>query len=461
MRRRRAPAGQQRPFLFSPVTVRQESFGALLFNPHTRDELALDPVESYIVGRLDGRHTLDAIARDIGDRFGLGRPEAMQYIRDLLYELSDQMATLPLKFLHSGKGHRRMHDYRAGVASRLSAPTRVNWEVTNACNLNCPHCISSSGPGRRDELCTDDALEVIEELSDAQVFHLVITGGEPFLRPDMMMMLERLGKTNMYVEVATNGTVLKASAIKKLPDTGLKSVQVSIDGIGESHDEFRGKKGTFTKACRTIERLIENGIRVSILTTVTAKNSGELDAIVDMASEMGCYGLVATPFMPCGRGARNETLKLDMKGYYRMYGTLHRRAGDMKGKFKISMEQGFPFLLGMAHECPKYVGYMGCSLGRDILAIGADGSVYPCSFVRHISPGNVLERPLREIWKNDPFLASMHSLDKRDMKGACRDCNYAGVECTGGCRARAYGECGDLYAQDPACFLPLVQRTRS
>ncbi|BAI62460.1 conserved hypothetical protein [Methanocella paludicola SANAE] len=339
----------------------------------------------------------------------------------------------------------------------LSAPRQVFWEVTHACNLRCLHCVTSSGSKDNDELDSQEAFALIDRLADMKVFYLIITGGEPFLRPDILELLRHISTKNMMVKVDTNGTLIDDDAVDELLSLRLSSIQVSIDGIGGSHDRFRGKKGTYKAACGTIERLIKKGIPTNITTTVTRQNLSGLNAVIDLAVRLHCNGITINPFVPVGRGLDNQGLKLDGEDYYRLYQTIHTRARELAGIITISTDIGFTFLFEPSLPEMRPAKYMGCGVGYDTLSIGAGGTVYPCPFLHEYPLGNIRDVSLEEIWDDASFLKSLRPLHKRDMGGECKNCKHALRKCTGGCRARAYHEYGDLKAPDPACIFSKIK----
>jgi radical SAM protein with 4Fe4S-binding SPASM domain len=254
------------------------------------------------------------------------------------------------------------------------------------------------------------------------------------------------------VDVATNGVVLYDHIRRGLSDLPVFQVQVSIDGIGERHDRFRGRPGAFEAACRTLRELRRDGMAVSINTTATAENLHEIERIVDLALELGCVAYKAIPFIPAGRGRENdERLRLGREQLAELGRTLSRLREQHAGRLSIATDSGFAFLFGAAPAAAAD-GPMGCSAGHDTLSVGADGTAYPCPFLQGFPLGNLLDVPLRELWRAAPALGALRGLSKSDFAEPCRSCSYAPELCHGGCRAAAWLTHGSLLARDPGCF---------
>jgi radical SAM protein with 4Fe4S-binding SPASM domain len=446
------------PFIFSYITFRPERFGAIIYNPYLDIELHLDPVESYIAGFFDGSHACDQIEAETRKKFGLSPRETGIRIFLTMSKLANIRA-IGFKDAPAPRGRAlpAVPQFPAG-RPLLSAPKMVTWETTHACNLRCPHCYNGAGHALEDELDTKQAFRLIDILAEAGVLRLLISGGEPFVRPDILAILRKASKTNVRLDIATNGVELPDKILKGVGRLPLFHAHVSIDGLGQRHDQFRGRKGAFDAACRNIRRLREKDISVSLSTTVTRENISELDRIIDLALELDCSGFFANAMLPAGRGRRSASrYMLDASGYYRLYETLVERGRELKERLSISTDMCFPFFFSNAPLQWPSSGLMGCSAGYDTLCIGANGTAYPCHLLRDFPLGNVVDRGLKKIWGESSILNRLSLLRKEDMTGACRECQYAPGTCRGGCRAAAFLESGDVLEKDPTCFVELIK----
>jgi radical SAM protein with 4Fe4S-binding SPASM domain len=445
------------PFLFSFITLRGERFGAIVFNPFLDEEIILNPLEACIASALTGTNSTRDIENAIGASFNLSGRESEARVSRTLRRLSGIIA-LGFREGVSTDGPVMIKKPRySKKGPYLSAPRSVTWEVTYACNLHCPHCFTESGTAGTDELDTRTALKLVDALADAKVLRLLISGGEPFLRPDILTILRGIADTGMRIDIATNGRYLPKKVLAGLRDLPVFHAHVSIDGLGDKHDRFRGSEGAFEAACGTVRKLQEEGVDVSLSTTVTRENIDELDRIIDLALALGCGGFFANAMLPVGRGRRNaDRYMLDVNGYYRMYRILVKRGEELRDKLAISTDMCFPFLLSPPVAGRSPGESMGCSAGNDTLCIGADGTAYPCHFLHDFPLGKLPGEPLDRIWKKSPVLEGLRSLRKQDMAGECRECGYAPVPCRGGCRAAAYLADGDIRGKDATCFKTLI-----
>jgi radical SAM protein with 4Fe4S-binding SPASM domain len=301
---------------------------------------------------------------------------------------------------------------------------------------------------------------MVDKLADAKVMYLSLSGGEPFLRHDILDILNHIAHSGMRVDIASNGFRIPPGIIRALRDLPVFHIQVSIDGIGEAHDRFRGKPGAFEKSCRTLRQLKKEGISTSISTTATARNIDHLADLVDLAVALGCDSFKAIPFIPAGRGKRhNKELWLGPEGALKLSRTLAEKQRELEGRLNLSTEAGFLFLLDRPSTSQTFGGPMTCSAGYDTLSIGADGTVFPCPFLHDFPLGNVLTDSLSGIWHESSLLNQLRTLNKEEMTGPCANCEFSPLHCHGGCRAAAYFACGDLKGSDPLCFKHLPTGT--
>jgi radical SAM protein with 4Fe4S-binding SPASM domain len=449
--------GKVKPFLYSFITLRPERFGALLYNPYLGMEEELDYIETFLIQLCNGRNSINQITQVTKTRFGFSDQNAHERLIKTLTRLSNLFAI----GIRNGEESTRPYVPDTPIftenAPLLSAPKNIIWDITYACNLNCQHCLTSSGKPQVNELNTRDAFKLIDKLAASKILSISLCGGEPFLRQDIFELIRYITSRNMRVEIATNGMELSEETLQSLNTLPVFQVQVSIDGIGDEHDNFRGKKGAFETACRTVRLLHDRGIATSLSTTVTHQNINSIKKIIELAIELGCNGYKAIPFIPIGRGQKNaQQLKLSLLEHYLMSKTIIEERKRLDNKLIISTESSFACLFELPPIEKVEDGPMGCSAGYDTLSIGADGTAYPCPFLREFPLGNLRDTLLKTIWIEHPLLNLLRNIKKQQMTEPCKTCSYSPASCRGGCRAMAYIEHGNLYASDPTCFQSLL-----
>jgi radical SAM protein with 4Fe4S-binding SPASM domain len=347
------------------------------------------------------------------------------------------------------------------------APFQVVWDVTNACNLQCKHCYSTSGKMGKNELTTNQAKRAIDTFDRAGVTILAFSGGEPLVRPDIFELTKYAHEKGLYVALATNGTLITSEKAKKMIHAGIQFVQISLDGANpETHETFRGIKGAFNKTIEGIKNCVATELFVEVSTTVTKHNYKELPAIVDLSEKLGADWFMAFNFVPTGRGKdmvetdlspsqREEMLKML---WHELKTRKHINVLSTAPQFaRVALEQEImekekvipthfynPILAGKLMDLAEFIG--GCGAGRFYMAMRANGDFEPCVFFP-LKIGNILKDDFEHLWINNPVLRELRNKDALD---GCNTCEYR-YYC-GGCRARAYGYLNNYLAPDPGCM---------
>ncbi|MDG2028661.1 MAG: mycofactocin radical SAM maturase [Acidimicrobiales bacterium] len=333
----------------------------------------------------------------------------------------------------------------------LDAPICLTWELTYACNLQCVHCLSSSG--RRDprELSTAEAEAVIDELQRMQVFYINIGGGEPTIRPDFWHLVEYAVDHDVGVKFSTNGSRIDADVAAKLAEMDYVDVQISIDGSdAETNDHVRGE-GSFATAVQAMEHLHDAGFgEFKISVVMTRHNIPQVDEFKAMADHYGAQ-LRLTRFRPSGRGADSwHELHPTDQQQRELYQWLLDRPDVLTG-------DSFFHLSALGEALP---GLNLCGAGRVVCLIDPLGDVYACPFVLHdeFLAGSVRdEGGFQKVWQeSDLFL----ELREPQSAGACASCGHFDA-CQGGCMAAKFFTGIPLDGPDPECVLghgePLVE----
>ena len=324
----------------------------------------------------------------------------------------------------------------------LDAPICLTWEITYACNLQCVHCLSSSGTRDPRELSTDQAKSVLDELRDLQVFYINIGGGEPMIRKDFFEILEHAETNNIGVKFSTNGTYITAENARRLAAMNYLDIQISLDGVdADTNDAVRGK-GSYATAIAAMNHLRDaNFGQFKISVVVTRHNVDQLDGFKALADSYGAQ-LRITRLRPSGRGADTwDELHPTQQQQRQIYDWL------MKHGDNVLTGDSFFHLNAFGESLP---GLNLCGAGRVVCLIDPIGDVYACPFVIHdqFKAGSLLsEGGFTKVWKeSDLFL----SLREPESEGACSACGSYDA-CQGGCMAAKFFTGIPLDGPDPEC----------
>ena len=328
------------------------------------------------------------------------------------------------------------------LKSGLDAPICLTWEITYACNLQCVHCLSSSGTRDPRELSTAQAKAVLDELRDLQVFYINIGGGEPMIRKDFFEILEHAETNNIGVKFSTNGTYITADNARRLASMNYLDIQISLDGVdAATNDAVRGK-GSYATAIAAMNHLRDaNFGQFKISVVVTRHNVDQLDAFKALADSYGAQ-LRITRLRPSGRGADTwDELHPTQQQQRQIYDWL------MKHGDNVLTGDSFFHLNAFGESLP---GLNLCGAGRVVCLIDPIGDVYACPFVIHdqFKAGSLLsDGGFTKVWKeSDLFL----SLREPESEGACSACGSYDA-CQGGCMAAKFFTGIPLNGPDPEC----------
>ena len=345
----------------------------------------------------------------------------------------------------------------------------VVWNVTRRCNLKCVHCYAHAKDKHFDnELSTEQGKELINDLAEFGSPVMLFSGGEPLVRKDLPQLAAYAVEKGMRAVISTNGTLITRTMARTLKQIGLSYVGISLDGMQEINDRFRGVKGAFKSALEGIKNSQDAGIKVGLRFTVNRFNVDEIPKIFQLLEEMDIPRVCFYHLVYAGRGS--EMVKEDLSHEDT------RKAVDLiidetkrlfdKGKPKevltVDNHADGPYVyLRMLKEDPERAKEVlellqwneGNNSGRGIGCVSWDGEVHADQFWRHRSFGNVKERPFSEIWMDtsDELMGKLKE-KKKHVKGRCASCSWLDV-CGGNFRVRAEAVSGDVWAPDPACYL--------
>lgn len=344
----------------------------------------------------------------------------------------------------------------------------VVWNMTNRCNLKCRHCyLDADEDAVADELTTDEAKQFIEDLAAMKVPVLLFSGGEPLVRPDIYELIVYAKELGLRPVLSTNGTLITPEVAKRLKEAGLQYVGVSIDGVASTHDDFRGIKGAFVQTLHGIKNAQAAGLKTGVRFTVNKMNYRDLPAVLELAASEGIPRFCMYHLVYAGRGKDMVALDVTQEESREIIETLIEKTLDFKRR-GVEMEilttdnhaDGIYILRYLAKHMPERVDEVkellkmhgGCSAGQKMANVNHLGNVHACQFWSHRPLGNIREKKFSEIWtsQQDTFLCSLRKKTAY-VEGKCGKCQYR--EYCGGCRIRAEVVHGNLWGEDPACYL--------
>ena len=345
----------------------------------------------------------------------------------------------------------------------------VIWNLIRRCNLTCKHCYSISAdtdfPG---ELSTEEVFRVMDDLRAFGVPVLILSGGEPLLRPDIFEISARAKAMRFYVGLSSNGTLIDTAMADRIAEVGYDYVGISLDGIGATHDAFRRQHGAFDASLAGMRLCRRRGLKVGLRFTLTLDNAPELPDLLRLMEDEDIDKFYLSHLVYAGRGNKNresdaahETTRRAMDLLFDACWELFERGrpkefvtgnNDADGVYLLQwVERRFPERA--THLRAKLAAWGGNASGVNVANIDNLGNVHPDTYWWHYNLGNVRERPFSQIWPDisDPIMAGLKQRP-RPLKGRCGRCPFLDV-CGGNTRVRAFQITGDPWEEDPGCYM--------
>jgi len=349
----------------------------------------------------------------------------------------------------------------------------VIWNLIRRCNLTCKHCYAlSADHDYAGELSHDEVCTVMDDLKGFRVPVLILSGGEPLLRPDLFAIADRAKAMGFYTGLSTNGTLIDGPTADRIAATGFDYVGISLDGLAPTHDQFRRLEGAFDRSLAAIRLLHARGVKVGLRFTMTALNAHDLPALLQLMRDEQVDKFYFSHLNYAGRGnihrakdaqfaATREALDLlfdraweaaqagrdeeyvtgnnDADGPWLLH-WLARRRPDLHARFADALRA-------------RLVAWGGNSSGVNVANIDNLGNVHPDTMWWHHTLGNVRARPFSAIWPDtsDPLMAGLKA-SPRPVQGRCAACAHRDI-CGGNTRVRAQQVTGNAWAEDPGCYL--------
>ena len=345
----------------------------------------------------------------------------------------------------------------------------VVWNCTKQCNLSCIHCYANASNQRSaEEMDTASGKAFIHDLVEFGVPVILFSGGEPLLRDDLFELASLAREQGIRVTLSTNGTLITEEIADRIRNIGFTEVGISLDGVESTNDRFRGKKGAYQAAIKGIRNCVALGLRVSLRLTITRFNYQEIPVIFRLVEEEDIDRVCFYHLAYSGRGNSlqeedishsqtrsvvdvicEHTLDLHRRGLPKEVLTVGNHADGVYLYLKLKGQD--------KQRATKVMDLLrtngGNNSGIKIGAVDDQGEVHPDQFWWHYSLGNVLQRKFGDIWTDtsEPLLRGLKNR-KGLLKGRCAQCRYLDL-CNGNLRVRAEAVFGDVWAEDPACYL--------
>jgi Fe-coproporphyrin III synthase len=361
---------------------------------------------------------------------------------------------------------------RAAQAKAATGPV-VIWNLIRRCNLTCKHCYAlSADHDYAGELSTAEVSTVMDDLKAFRVPVLILSGGEPLLRPDLFDIAARAKAMRFYVGLSTNGTLIDAPMADRIAAAQFDYVGISLDGLRDTHDKFRRLAGAFERSLAAVQLLRARGVKVGLRFTMTAMNAHDLPALLQVMRAEQVNKFYFSHLNYAGRGNIHRAKDAQFTATRDALDLLFERAwsaarngldeeyvtgnNDADGPYLLQwLQRRHPDLHARWHAPLRLhlVAWGGNSSGVNVANIDNLGQVHPDTMWWHHTLGHVRERPFSAIWADtrDPLMAGLKSRP-RPVKGRCASCAHLDI-CGGNTRVRAQQTGGDAWAEDPGCFL--------
>ncbi len=375
------------------------------------------------------------------------------------------------KYRYTATSHEQKHGVSEGMG-----PV-VGWNYTRKCNLKCVHCYSQSANREyENELTTEEAKRVIDDLAEFKVPTILFSGGEPLIRHDFFELAEYASKKGIRPTISTNGTLITKDKAKRIKEIGVGYVGISLDGLKETNDKFRGVDGAFDAAIKGIRNCREIDQRVGFRFTINKHNFRDVSAVMDLLETENVNRICFYHLVYTGRGAdimkddltheeTRETLDLIIERTL----DFHRR-GLKKEVLMVDNHADGPYLyLKYKDKDPERAEFIknmlqsngGNRSGIAFANIDNLGNVHPDQFTQNHTVGNVREKKFGDIWTStdNPIMAGLKDR-KKLLPEKCQKCGWLSC-CNGNFRARAEAVSRDFWGFDPQCFLTDEERAES
>ena len=342
----------------------------------------------------------------------------------------------------------------------------VVWNCTRTCNLKCKHCYADSDSRKYEgELSTKEAKTFIKDLHEFKVPVILFSGGEPLVREDLFDLIQYAGNYKIRSTISTNGTLIDKDIAKRIKQSSVGYVGISLDGIGSTHDEFRRSKGSFDKALNGIRNCREVNQKVGLRFTINRHNYNQLEDIFHLIKEEKIDRVCFYHLVYSGRGSEMIKEDISHEESRAVMDLIMKKTVELGDKVEVLTVDNHADTVYLYLQAQKKYAHLADNIfklmqmnggnrsGIAIANVDYMGNVHADQFTQQYTFGNIKERGFKEVW-TDISNPIMNGLKDRKalLKGRCSKCKWLSV-CNGNFRTRSEAVTGDFWASDPACYL--------
>lgn len=295
-------------------------------------------------------------------------------------------------------------------------------EVTSRCNAKCEHCGSSCGNSiLDDEISADELKKALYEISchyNSKDILLNVTGGEPLIRRDLFDIMDYASKLGFRWGMTSNGMLINDDILKKMNDTNMETISVSLDGLKETHESFRKVPGSFDKIVKNIKKLqsVPSIKIVQVTTVANKKNLDELEDIYNLMKELKVISWRVINVDPIGRAKNNKDILLDKEEYKWLFNFIKEKREENI----MNVEYGCSHYLDISMEKEIRDTYFFCTTGLYVASILSNGDIFVCPNVerrKEFIQGNIKNDSFVDVWENK------FEFFRSDNRLKCEKCN--------------------------------------
>lgn len=418
------------------MIIRKENFGAIvLLRNGKRYTVSIENFQ--ILKKCVGKNI-----EEIANELCIDKEKVNNFITAAL----DKDIITDKKVSHYGK----IVEVEYTINNSLIFPRFVSLEITTQCNLKCKHCYTASGSKNFSSVDTNLVIKLIDELSYYGCEFLAIGGGEPLLYRNINRVIQYATSKGVEVELVSNGILFTDEIIDELYNSGLKYVQISLDGdSSETYSKIRGADH-FVDVINNIKK-VNCKFNTTVSTVLCRYNYDKIFDIIKIADSLNVASYRILKFIETGRGKYNvDKLRISPEEFEMFINNLK----NLRNKFHIPIRIDENMMENFSRKKIPWLGngLYGCPAGRSTLSIDSFGNVYPCSFLNYIELicGNIKDSSLLDIWKTSTILKEFRNMSSLD--GKCNRCKHK-INCQGGCRASAYAKTKNIKGEDPTCYI--------